>query len=581
MRRTHTCGELTDKHKGKNVCLEGWVSSIRNHGGMIFVDIRDRYGFTQIVFDPKCSKDAYNISVNLRNEDVISIKGKIKPRHEINPKSPTGKIEVFADEITVLNRADVLPLDFSDEKSATEETRLRYRYLDLRRPELQKNIILRHKIVKSVRDYFDKNNFLEIETPMLARSTPEGARDYLVPSRVSPGRFYALPQSPQLFKQLLMISGFDRYFQIVRCFRDEDLRADRQPEFTQIDVEMAFAGEEDIYSMIESLMMDVMKVIGVNVKPPFPRLTYEDALDKYGVDRPDTRFDLHLIDISDIAEKSDFEVFKKAVKSGGCIKCINAKGCADFSRKDMQKLEERVKVYGAKGLAFMKLSPALTGSIVKFFSQSLQKELIKLTNAKENDLLLFVAAHKHFVVNDSLGNLRVHLAKKLNLIKDNIYNFVWVTDFPLVEFDEDEKRHIAIHHPFTSPKDEDLDVFDKHPSKASAKAYDLVLNGVEIGGGSIRIHKKEVQQRMFKLLGISDKEAKKKFGFLLEAFRYGAPPHGGIAFGLDRVCAVLAGEDSIRDVIAFPKNKAAMGLMDECPNTVDDAQLKELNIKKL
>jgi aspartyl-tRNA synthetase len=584
MKRTHTCGQLTEKEIGKDVHLNGWCHSRRDHGGIVFIDLRDRYGFTQIVFDPKHNKELHAQADKLGREDVISVKGKVRarPGDMANPKLKTGKIEVLIDDLDVLNKSETPPIEIDDRIKVNEDVRLRYRYIDLRKPSLQNNLILRHKTVKAVRDFYDKENFLEIETPMLAKSTPEGARDYLVPSRVNPGKFFALPQSPQLFKQLLMVSGFDRYMQIAKCFRDEDLRADRQPEFTQIDVEMSFIDEEDVYDIHERLMKHVWKqVLGVDIKTPFPRLTYEDAMSRYGSDKPDTRFELELVDVTGIAKKSDFKVFTDNIKNGGMVKALNVKsGSEKFSRKDIDSFIEFVRIYGAKGLAWMKLTDkGLESSVVKFFKPEVQKELIDKLKASKGDLLLFVSDAKHFVVNDALGNLRLHLAGKLGLIDDKKYNFVWVTDFPLVEYDENAQRHVALHHPFTSPKDEDLALLDKEPGKARAKAYDLALNGVELGGGSIRIHKSDVQEKIFRILGIGKQEADLKFGFLLEAFKYGAPPHGGIAFGLDRLIAMLTKNESIREVIAFPKTKDAESLMEGAPAEVDNQQLKELHVK--
>ncbi|MBW2974375.1 aspartate--tRNA ligase [Candidatus Woesearchaeota archaeon] len=582
MMRTSTCGELTKKDKGKDAVLCGWTNSRRDHGGIIFIDLRDRYGLTQIVFDPRHNKKVHSNAEHLRREDVIRVKGKVRPRGKglENPKLKTGEIEVLIEELTILNKADTPPIEVDDRIDINEDMRLKYRYIDLRKPGMQKNLAVRHKAVKAVRDFYDKENFLEVETPMLAKSTPEGARDYLVPSRVNIGKFYALPQSPQLFKQLLMVSGCDRYFQIVKCFRDEDLRADRQPEFTQIDVEMSFIDEEDIYDIHERLMKQIWKkVLNIDLKIPFRRLTYSEAMDRYGTDKPDLRFGLELADVTDIVKSSDFKVFTDNIKAGGVVKSINVKS-SPLSRKEIDELISLVQVYDAKGLAWIKVTDnGLESSIVKFFSPKVQKELVKKLNAKQGDLLLFVSDKKHFIVNDALGNLRIHLAKKLNLIKANTYEFVWITDFPLVEYDENEQRHVAVHHPFTSPKDDDVKLLDKEPEKAKAKAYDLTLNGVEIGGGSIRIHQREVQEKIFSVLGISKKEAHEKFGFLLEAFRYGAPPHGGIAFGMDRIAAILTGNDSIREVIAFPKTKSAESLMEGSPSGVDDKQLKELNIK--
>ncbi len=582
MIRTHTCGELRKKDIEKEVILCGWVNSRRDHGGIIFVDLRDKYGVTQIVFDPKNNKEAHKTAESLSREDVIKINGKVRARGKglENPKIATGEIEIIVNKIEILNKSETPPIEIDDRIEINEDIRLKYRYLDLRRPKMQKNLEVRHRAIKIVRDFYDKEGFIEIETPMLAKSTPEGARDYLVPSRIKPGKFYALPQSPQLFKQLLMVSGCDRYFQIVKCFRDEDLRADRQPEFTQIDVEMSFITEEDIYEIHERLFKKLWKeILNVEIEIPFKRIKYKEAMDKYGTDKPDLRFDLTLVEVTDIVKDSDFEIFKNNIKEGGIVKAINVKN-AKISRKEIDELIEFVKIYSAKGLAWMKVKEnKLESSIAKFFDENIQKRLIERLKAKNGDLLLFVSDKKHFIVNDALGNLRVHLAKKLNLIKPNTYSFVWVTDFPLIEYDEDEERHVAVHHPFTSPKEEDIPLLDKEPEKVRARAYDLTLNGVEIGGGSIRIHKKELQKKIFKILSISEEEAEKKFGFLLEAFKYGAPPHGGIAFGMDRIAAILTGNESIRDVIAFPKTKNAESLVDGSPSEVNEKQLKELHIK--
>jgi len=582
MRRTHTCGELGDKDVKKEVVLQGWINTRRDHGGVIFIDLRDRYGLTQLRFDPQVSKEAHKKAEPLRREYVIEAKGKVAPRPEgmANPKLRTGKIEVDVKELKILNTSETPPFEIDDRRDLNEDIRLKYRYLDLRRPGMQKNIIMRHKAVKAVRDFFDKEGFLEIETPMLAKSTPEGARDYLVPSRVNPGKFYALPQSPQLFKQLLMMSGFDRYVQIVKCFRDEDLRADRQPEFTQIDVEMSFVEEGDIFGIMERLMKHLWKAtLNKDIKIPFPRIRYHEAMERFGSDKPDTRFGLELIEAGDIVKDSDFQVFKGVLERGGAVKCINAKGCAGFSRKDIEQLTQFVSIYGAKGLAWAKMAEGgMESSIVKFFPEKVQKRLIERTHAKKGDLLLFIA-DKHKIVYDALGALRVELAKRLKLLDDSKHNFIWVHDFPLVEWDEDEGRHMAVHHPFTSPKDEDLKHLDSDPTKVKAKAYDLALNGVELGGGSIRIHRKEIQERVFTALGIPQEEAKKKFGFLLDAFTYGAPPHGGIAFGMDRIVAMLTGNESIREVIAFPKNKAAQSLMEDAPSDVSRKQLRELHLE--
>src|SRR3989344_5137270 len=584
MKRTHTCGELDKKAENKEVTLQGWVDVRRDHGGLIFVDLRDRHGTTQIVLDPKSK--GFEEAEHLRREDCIQVAGKVRlrPAGMANPRMKTGEIEIYiSKELIILNKAETPPIEIDDKKVANEEVRMKYRFLDLRRPLMQQRLILRHNVAQVVRNYLSSNGFLEIETPMLVRATPEGARDYLVPSRVHPGKFYALPQSPQLYKQLLMVAGMDRYFQLARCLRDEDLRADRQPEFTQIDIEMSFVDQEDICRMMEGLIKECFSVIGVNVKLPFPRMPYGEAMERYGSDKPDTRFGLELINVSDIVKDSDFQVFTNAIKSGGQVKCINAKDCAKFSRKDIEEMTEFVSIYKAKGLAWMKVNEQgkLESSIIKFFADKVQAEIMKKTSAKKGDLLLFVADHKHFTVNDALGNLRLKLGEKLNLINKDEYKFLWVVDFPLLDYDEDMQRHVAVHHPFTSPKDEDLAILDKDPSKVKAKAYDLTLNGVELGGGSIRIHKREIQEKMFKILGITKAEAEKKFGFLLSAFRFGAPPHGGLAFGFDRMIALMAkvpGND-IREVMAFPKNKAAESTMDGSPSEVDSEQLKELHLK--
>jgi aspartyl-tRNA synthetase len=591
--RTHTCGELALKDNNKKVTLCGWVQPVKNLGGLIFFYLKDRYGITQVVFDPQHDKDAHKLAESLKREDVIQIVGRVRPRPQgqDNVDITTGTIEIITDKVNILNKSQTVPIDIENETTTSEEMRLKYRYLDLRRPCVQKNIITRHKIVKAARDFFDKQGFLEIETPILAKSTPEGARDYLVPSRVHNGNFYALPQSPQLFKQLLMLSSFDRYFQIARCFRDEDLRADRQPEFTQIDVEMSFVEEEDIYLTMEGAMKEIFKAVDVKVKTPFPRITYKEAMDKYGSDKPDVRFGLQLMNISEIAERSSFKIFTDTVKNGGQIKCINARGCAKFSRKDIDALEKIAKIYDAKGLAWIKVEAKegtegnniedkkLEGMSAKFFDESLGKELLEKTNANVGDMLLIIGDHKHHIVDTALGQLRLHLAKKLEMIPEDEWSFIWVVDFPMMEYDEDEQRHVAMHHPFTSPKDEDLEMLEKDPSKVRAKAYDLALNGVELGGGSIRIHNKDLQEKVFKAIGLKDDEIKNKFGFLLDAFKYGAPPHGGIAFGLDRLAAMVCKEENIREVIAFPKTKNAESLMDASPSEVDTKQLDEAGIK--
>ena len=586
MKRTHTCGQLTGKEAGKPAALTGWVSNKRDHGGLTFIDLRDRYGITQVVFNPDKVPGLQEKAKKLGSEFVILVKGKVskRPKGTENKGLPTGAVELIAEELEILNESDVVPLEVKENTNASEEVRLKYRYLDLRRHSLQKNIILRHRVVKTVRDYLDSKNFIEVETPILAKSTPEGARDYLVPSRVHPGKFFALPQSPQLFKQLLMVSGFDRYFQIAKCFRDEDLRADRQPEFTQIDAEMSFIDEEDIYEMFEGLVKEIYKeALGTNLKTPFPRITYDEAISRFGVDNPDLRYGLELVDISDAASKSSFNVFREVLSKKGKIKSIAVPaGSEKLVKKDVEGLEETAKTYRAKGLAALKVTKqGLDGFLAKFFDASASKELIKSAGAKEGDVILIVADADEKIVAASLGNVRKALARKLNLIDEEKLAFTWVVEFPLFEWNEEEQRWNAMHHPFTSPRLQDLKLLDSKDDvhNAKARAYDLVLNGVELGGGSIRIHRQEIQQKMFRALGINEKEAQDKFGFLLEAFRFGAPPHGGIAFGLDRLIMLLTGTDSIREVIAFPKNKAAVSLMDNAPSEVSEKQLKELKLK--
>ncbi len=582
MDRTHTCGELTDKMVGKKVVLNGWVDSRRDHGGLTFVDLRDRYGFTLVVLNPEMNRKVHETGKEIRREFVVRVEGKVnkRPKGTENKDLLTGAIEVEVEKLDIITRALPLPIELSDRAQSSEETSLTYRYLDLRRAELQSNIIARHRIVKIVRDFYDENKFLEIETPILAKSTPEGARDYLVPSRVNPGKFFALPQSPQIFKQMLMVAGFDRYMQIARCFRDEELRADRQPEFTQIDVEMSFVDENDVMEIHEKLMEKIFKdFLGIRLRLPLPRMTYDEAIAKYGIDRPDTRFGLELADVTEELGHDNFNAFNSVVKEKGIIKSVVVPGKADFSRKDLSELEDFVKIYKAKGLAYFKLeSGKLDGSVAKFFSEKALKALVKKTGAKDKDLILVVAGSPK-VVNDSLGFLRNHLAKKLGLIKKGQYNLLWVTDFPMFEWSEEEQHIQAMHHPFTSPKKGDIPKIEKAPLEIRSNAYDLVLNGIELGGGSIRIHEPETQQRIFKALGLTEQEAKQKFGFMIEAFKYGAPPHGGLAFGLDRLVTLLLGKESIRDVIAFPKNKSAVSLMDNAPDFVDAKQLKELHIK--
>ncbi len=584
MKRTHNCGQLTEKSIGKKVVLQGWVSKRRDHGKLIFIDLRDRYGVTQVVFNPKGSGEAHKEAGKLGKEFVVQLEGKVakRPRGTENKAIKTGKIEVNATKLEILNTAETpLPIELDEHILAGEDQRLRHRFLDLRRPELQKNLILRHKAVKAFRDFFDKEGFLEIETPFLSKSTPEGARDYLVPSRLHPGKFFALPQSPQLFKQILMVSGFDRYFQIVKCFRDEDLRADRQPEFTQVDVEMSFVETDDVLDVTEKAIAYVFKqVLKANVKVPFPRLSFEEAMNEFGSDKPDTRFAMHLVDVTDEMKGTNFEIFNKVIERGGFIKALRVEnGCKALTKKDVDRLTEIAKLYKAKGLMSVWVKgKQIESQIAKFLPEKAVKKLLSKTKAKANDLLLLVADN-WLTACDALGYVRLALGEKLNLIDKKKWNFLWVLDFPLLDWSDEEQRWQAMHHPFTSPKDEDLKLLDSTPEKAKAKAYDLVLNGAEIGGGSIRIHKREVQEKMFKALGISKEEAEQKFGFLLNAFKYGAPPHGGIALGLDRIVALMTGAESIREVIAFPKNKAAVSLMDDAPSPVSEKQLKELSLK--
>ncbi len=582
LKRTDYCGDLRKKDVDREVVLLGWVQRRRDLGGLLFVELRDRQGIVQVVFNPELNSAAHEKAQSLRSEYVVAVQGSVvaRPAGTINAKLSTGEVEVVATELKILNTSKTPPFLIEDEEEVAENTRLKYRYLDLRKPRLQKNLILRHKVAKEVRSYFDRLGFLEVETPMLTKSTPEGARDFLVPSRLDPGHFYALPQSPQLFKQILMISGFDRYFQIVRCFRDEDLRADRQPEFTQIDVEMSFVTVEDVRKTMEGLMAHIFKeVVGIDLELPFPILTYDEAMSRYGADKPDIRFGMKLKDVTEPFKNSSFQVFRDTVKAEGIIKAINVKGGSSFSRKEIDDLTHFVYAYGAKGLMSAKIvQSGWQSSIQKFINEAERKAVDDVLQASENDLLLFVAGSPK-VVNQSLANLRLHLGEKLGLIPKDEYRFVWILDFPLLEYDETEKRYVAVHHPFTAPKDDDIPMLKDHPEMVKAKAYDLVLNGSEIGGGSIRNHLREVQSLLFEKLGMGEEEARERFGFLLEALEYGTPPHGGIAFGFDRLIMILSHSESIRDVIAFPKTQKGTCLMTEAPSRVDSKQLDELWIK--
>jgi len=582
LKRTDYCGNLRPSDVGREVVLMGWVQKRRDHGGVIFVDLRDREGIVQVVFNPEINLEVHTKAHKVRNEYVLAVKGDVtlRPPESINPDLDTGKIEVLTRELRILSVSENPPFLIEDNEEISENVRLRYRYLDLRRPRLQRNLILRHKVAKAVRAYLDGQGFLEIETPILTRSTPEGARDYLVPSRVNPGRFYALPQSPQLFKQLLMVSGFDRYFQIVKCFRDEDLRMDRQPEFTQIDIEMSFVGVEDIQRMMEGMMASIFQEILERDLPiPFPVLSYDEALDRYGTDKPDIRFGLELVEISTMAGESTFEILREVIGEGGIAKGITVNGGASLSRREVDELVAFAQEYGAQGMSWVKMiSEGWQSPIAKFFDESLKNAITKRMGAAKGDLILFVAGGQE-VVNHALANLRLHLGEKLGLISSDAHRFVWIRDFPLFEYSDEEGRFVAVHHPFTAPRDEDIPLLEDHPEDVRAKSYDLVLNGVEIGGGSIRNHLMEVQSMVFRNLGIGEEEAKKRFGFLMEALKYGPPPHGGIAFGFDRIVMILSGSESIREVIAFPKTQKATCPLTEAPTEVDPKQLNELSIK--
>jgi aspartyl-tRNA synthetase len=581
LRRSHMCGDLRISDVDREVVLMGWAQRERNLGSLIFVDLRDTTGICQIVFDSTVSKEIFNKAAKVRSEFVLAIRGKVRKRESINKEIATGEIEVLAEELRILDTAETPPIYIKDDDNVSETMRLKHRYLDLRKPSMQNNLKMRHKTAKLVRDFLDENHFVEIETPMLTKPTPEGARDYLVPSRVNPGHFYALPQSPQLMKQLLMVSGMDRYYQIVKCFRDEDLRANRQPEFTQIDMEMSFVDVDDVIELNERLLYRLFKELkGIEIELPIQRMTYNEAMERFGVDKPDLRFGFELVNITDIVANSEFKVFSGTVKNKGSVRGINVKGCGEeFTRKDISNLESYVKDFGAKGLAWIKITPdGITSPIAKFLSQEELDGILDRMDGEEGDLLLFVA-DKPAVVFDSLGNLRNEVARRLNLLDDEELKLVWITEFPLFEYDDEEERYVAKHHPFTHPMEEDIHLLEEEPEKARAKAYDIVINGDEIGGGSIRISNQELQKKMFKALGFSEEEAWDKFGFLLEAFKYGTPPHGGIAYGFDRLIMLLTGNDNIRDVIAFPKTQSATCLLTKAPADVTKEQLEELHIK--
>ncbi|WP_022666069.1 aspartate--tRNA ligase [Desulfospira joergensenii] len=582
MKRTHFCSELRAEDVDREVILMGWVQHRRDHGGVVFVDLRDREGITQVVFNPTISPEVHEKAQEIRNEYVLGVRGKVaaRPADMLNPNMDTGAIEILVQELKIFSRAKTPAFQIEDHVEASENIRLKYRHLDLRRTQLKNNILARHKATMAVRNYLDNKGFIDIETPFLTKSTPEGARDYLVPSRVNQGQFYALPQSPQLFKQMLMIAGFDRYYQIVKCFRDEDLRADRQPEFTQIDMELSFVDEDQIMEIAEGLITGIFKnVLGLDLAPPFPRLTYDEAMERFGLDRPDLRFGLELCNVSDIVKDANFKVFASVVKNGGLVKAVNAKGCASFTRREIDELTEFAAVYRAKGLAWIKIKEDQWQSpIAKFFTDDEKEALRQRLDLEPGDIVFFVADQPK-ITNEALGQLRNELARRLGLISDDEFCFTWVTDFPLLDYDENEKRYQALHHPFTSPNEEDIDKLETSPLEVKSRAYDLVLNGIEIGGGSIRIHDTQLQQKVLGCLGIDEAEAREKFGFLLEALESGAPPHGGIAFGLDRLIMILCKEDSIRNVIAFPKTQKATCLLTEAPSEAGVAQLQELAIR--
>ena len=576
MKRTHHCGELRATNEGQEVVLCGWVSHRRDHGGLIFIDLRDRSGLVQLVFaEDKIGADQFPKAESLRSEFVVAVRGKVSLRDKetINPNMETGEIEIYAEELRILNKALTPPFYIQDGIDVDENVRLKYRYLDLRRPEMQKNIMLRHRVTKLMRDYFDEHGFLEIETPMLTKSTPEGARDYLVPSRVNPGKFYALPQSPQIFKQLLMVAGYEKYFQIVRCFRDEDLRADRQPEFTQLDIEMSFVDQDYILNLMEGLVSGLFeKTIGEKVQTPFLRMTWDEAMERYGSDKPDIRFGMELMDISEYVKGSDFKVFKSVLDNGGQVKVIKVDGYANIPRRELDGLVEYAQRYGAKGLAWIQYTETeIKSPFKKFYSEETFQKIKEATNAQTGDLLL-VVADKPLVVAQALGELRLEMGRRRGLINENEYKFLWVVDFPMFEYDEENKRWKAMHHPFTAPRDEDVQYLTTDPGRVKAKAYDMVLNGVEIGGGSLRIYNSDTQEKVFEAIGLTPEQAHEKFGFMLDAFKYGTPPHGGLAFGLDRMVMLMAKRNSIRDVIPFPKTQSAGCLMTQAPSEVDAKQ---------
>ncbi|MGI6487716.1 MAG: aspartate--tRNA ligase [Syntrophothermaceae bacterium] len=582
LKRTHMATEITPQMAGQRVVLNGWVDTRRDHGGLIFVDLRDGSGLVQLVFSPEVNQEAFTTGEQLRGEHVIGASGlvRIRPEDTENPNLKTGLIEVYVDQVEVFNRAQTPPFYIEDNIDVDEMLRMRYRYLDLRRPEMRKNLVLRHQVTQALREFLDERGFLEIETPMLTRSTPEGARDYLVPSRVHPGEFFALPQSPQIFKQILMVAGMEKYFQVARCFRDEDLRADRQPEFTQLDIEMSFIEEEDIFQLVEDMLAHIFKQ-GMNrdIQTPFRRLTYQEAMRLYGSDRPDLRFGWEIVDLTEIVREVEFKVFSGAIKAGGVVRGLNARTCGSFSRKEIDDLTELALDWGARGLAWINVTTeGLKSPITKFFSDEAMNQILSALKAEPGDLLLFCADQED-VVARVLGNLRLELGRRLHLADEDALELVWITDFPLLEYDEDQKRYVAVHHPFTSPREEDISRLESEPLQVRARAYDLVLNGTELGGGSIRIHRRELQERMFAVLGLTPEEVADKFGFMLEAFEYGTPPHGGIAFGMDRMLMLMAGRESIRDVIAFPKTQRAACPMTAAPSPVADKQLQELGIR--